>query len=195
MWNVDSICSTWLKLAFALTLASEVSMASMVSMIPSKAPRQQVASNSQANYIAPTPAVANQLAMTNQQVAFSNVKSYREWKQAKISEAENRLKNLKDNMLRSRGLTLSATEAGLSTSLQKMLDNEELQFAMAQDLTITDYFIGYLARQKSLQQAIKEVSGKLSAEEVAELMTAYADNFFASKPSSTIQTPRADSGL
>lgn len=191
MWNVDSLCCTWVKLALALTLVSEVSFASMVSMIPPKAPRQQIAANSQSNYI---PAAGHILAVA-QTAPVASVKSYREWKQSKITEAENRLKNLKENVLRSRGLSLNATEAGLSTSLQRMLDNEELQFAMAQDLTITDYFIGYLARQKSLQQAIKEVSGKLSADEVAELMTAYADNFFASKPAPTVQPPKADSGL
>lgn len=177
MWNVDSLCGTWIKLAFALTLFGEVSSASMVAMIPPKAPRQQMAAS-------PTPVAS-----------VSTVKSYREWKQSKVFEAETRLKSLKENMLRSRGLSLNATEAGLSTSLQRMLDNEELQFAMAQDLTITDYFIGYLTRQKSLQQAIKEVSGKLSADEVAELMTAYADNFFASKPTSAVQPSKADSGL
>lgn len=192
MWNVDSFSCTWVKLALALTLLSEASFASMVSMIPPKAPRQQMAASSQANYIA---SAGHTLAAAQVAQPAVTVKSYREWKQSKISEAEARLKNLKENVLRSRGLSLNATEAGLSTSLQRMLDNEELQFAMAQDLTITDYFIGYLARQKSLQQAIKEVSGKLSADEVAELMTAYADNFFSSKPTSAVQPPRADSGL
>jgi hypothetical protein len=191
MWNVDSLCCKWIRLAFALTFVSEVSLASMVSMIPPKAPRQQMASLSQATYMPQTA----QLVQPSQLAPIKTVKSYREWKQSKISEAETRLKNLKEDVLRSRGLSLNATEAGLSTSLQRMLDNEELQFAMAQDLTITDYFIGYLARQKSLQQAIKEVSGKLSADEVAELMTAYADNFFASKPTPAVQSPRADSGL
>ncbi len=189
MWNVDSLCCTWVRLALALTLMTEVSYGSMVSMIPPKAPRQQIQSVSQANYV---PSVARAVQPN---LPVITIKSYREWKQAKINEAEARLKNLKEDVLRSKGLSLNATEAGLSTSLQRMLDNEELQFAMAQDLTITDYFIGYLARQKSLQQAIKEVSGKLSPEEVAELMTAYADNFFASKPASNAQPPRADSGL
>lgn len=188
MWNVDSLCCMWVKLVFALILISEASFASMVSMIPSKAPRQQMAASSQASYTPPG-------SHASTLVPAATVKSYREWKQIKVSEAESRLKNLKENMLRSKGLTLSATEAGLSTSLQRMLDNEEMQFAMAQDLTITDYFVGYLAKQKSLPQAIKEVSGRLSADEVAELMTAYADNFFASKPTSALHPSKADSGL
>jgi len=148
-------------------------------MMPAVAPRpQQMA-------ISPPPSYTN----------LSQVKSYREWKQGMVAEAEGRVKTLKETLLQSRGLTLSATEAGLSTSLRRMLDKEELQFSMAQDLTISDYFVGYLTKQKSLNQAIKEVSVKLSAEEVAELMTAYADNFFSSKPSGVIQAPKADSGL
>lgn len=178
MWYVSSSRCTLVILAFALAFsASELAFASMA---VSPAPRQQLA-NSQANYL-------------NAQNS-SQVKSYREWKQFKISEAEGRLKTIKEAMLRSKGLSLSATEAGLSSSLRRMLDNEELQFDMAQDLTISDYFVGYLTKQKSLNQAIKEVSGKLSAEEVAELMTAYADNFFSSKPSSSFQPSRAESGL
>lgn len=176
MLYVDSICCTFVKLAFTLALLSG-GQSSFASMMPNVAPRPQMA-------VSPPPSYAN----------LTQVKSYREWKQGMVTDAEGRLKNLKEALLRSRGLSLSATEAGLSTSLQRMLDKEELQYSMAQDLTISDYFVGYLTKQKALNQAIKEVSIKLSAEEVAELMTAYADNFFSSKPSSVIQAPKADSG-
>lgn len=127
------------------------------------------------------------------------VKSYREWKTGMISDAESRVKTLKDSIQKKRGAASSSgTEAGLSVQLldfQNRLEREELTLSWAQDLTISDYFVGYLVRQKSLSAAIKEVSGRLSAEEVAELMTAYANNFFSSKPNTTVVAPHADSGL
>lgn len=174
MLHVCCSIRTLVVLAFALIAQSSIVNASMV--VP-KAPRQQVT----VIHAGPSSNTA--------------VKSYREWKQSKISEAEGRVKNLKETLLKSKGLSLSATEAGLSSNLQTMLDKEEMLFSMAQDLTITDYFVGYLTKQKSVSQAIKEVSTRLSPEEVAELMTAYADNFFSSKPSATGQAPKADSGL
>ncbi len=131
-------------------------------------------------------------------VATPQIKSYREWKLSMISESDLRVKNLKESLWKSRTSASSSTEAGLNPviqNIQNKIDKEELQFSLAQDLTITDYFVGYLTKQKSLNTAIKEVSGRLSAEEVAELMTAYADNFFASKPAPIIQAPRADSGF
>lgn len=128
--------------------------------------------------------------------SIAPIKSYREWKLMMINESEGRLKSLKETVTRTKGSAASsATEAGLSSTLQNMLDKEELQLSLAQDLTISDYFVGYLTKQKSISAAIKEVSGRLSAEEVAELMTSYADNFFSSKPTPKIQAPSADSGL
>ncbi len=56
---------------------------------------------------------------------------------------------------------------------------------MAKDLTVADYFAGYLTKQKNQAQAIKEVSGRLSADEVAELMTIYANSVFGTHAPST----------
>ncbi len=59
------------------------------------------------------------------------------------------------------------------------------QAEMAKDLTVADYFAGYLTKQKNQVQAIKEVSGRLSADEVAELMTIYANSVFGTHSPST----------
>lgn len=131
-------------------------------------------------------------------------KSYREWKLVMASEAEVRFNHTRDLMLTSQRVTASkdpnnapsmTSEAGLHADLQAMqrkYEKERLQLSMAHDLTISDYFVGYLTKQADLGQAIKEVSDRLSAEEVAELMNAYANNFFISKPTSTKQGPQAD---
>ncbi len=144
------------------------------------------------------------LAHAQPSVAISNVKSYREWKVSMVSEAEVRLKQTRDSIISKRRGAASkdpnaaistVVEAGLSTDLQTMhnkYEKEQLQLSMAHDLTISDYFVGYLTKQPQLSKAIRDVSGRLSAEEVAELMDAYANNFFTSKPSSTKQTPQAE---
>src|SRR5690348_14351441 len=54
---------------------------------------------------------------------------------------------------------------------------------IAKDLTMADYFAGYLTRQNNQAEAIKQVSSRLSAGEVAELMTIYANSVFGSQAS------------
>lgn len=123
-----------------------------------------------------------------------NVKNYKEWKSAMITDSENRIKNLKENINKNRqtaninSLSTSNThsEGGLSNDLnqkinqsvghlQILVEKEEQQLSVAKELSISDYFVGYLTKQKSLSNAIKDVSGRLSADEVAELMQAYAE--------------------
>lgn len=82
----------------------------------------------------------------------------------------------------------SGTEAGLN----KELEREILTLSLTQDLTISDYFVGYLTRQASLDSAIKDVAVKLTADEVAELMAAYAENFFQVKSQSTKPSSSTD---
>lgn len=52
---------------------------------------------------------------------------------------------------------------------------------MAKDFTMADYFAGYLTRQKNQLEAIKQVSSRLSSEEVAELMMIYANSVFGTQ--------------
>lgn len=133
----------------------------------------------------------------------ANVKSYLEWKTSKISEIENRVKSLREKMVaqstvrtaNSKDPNLAnktKTEAGLRSDLQDQLDHEMLNLSISRDLSISDYFVGYLTKQPSLDTAIKDVSGRLTAEEVAELMEAFAQYFFQSRPSGSKMAPRAD---
>ena len=114
----------------------------------------------------------------NQNVS-SGVLSYREWKNLKIHDSQLKIKSLKDKLNGDPNVQIknNGTEAGLSKELEK----EILTLSLTQDLTISDYFVGYLTRQASLDAAIKDVSTKLTAEEVAELMSAFAENFFQAK--------------
>lgn len=122
--------------------------------------------------------------------AQAKVKSYREWKSDQISAAETKLKQaqvslaLKNSTNRRASASdvknHSSTEAGLVGStqeLQNQIDKQSYQLSLAKDLSIVDYFVGYLTKQKDVSLSIQEVSGRLTADEVAELMTAYVNSF------------------
>ncbi|MFP5518351.1 MAG: hypothetical protein ACLGGX_00480 [Bdellovibrionia bacterium] len=128
---------------------------------------------------------ANALSFENKQSTF---KSYREWKTEKVAEIQNRIQNLslqKDLIKRSKVLA-SKTEAGLTIETQvenidRQLRQESMKMSLAQDLSVSDYFVGYLTKVDNKGAAIKEISGRLSAEEVAELMNAYANSVFGTQ--------------
>lgn len=133
----------------------------------------------------------------------SEVKSFREWKQSRIQEQEQRIQALKERLGPHRSFATddpnlvrtAGAEGGLQKELQQQLTVEQESLAITRDLSISDYFVGYLTKQASLDSAIKQVSGRLTPEEVAELMSAYAQHFFRTRPSSLKTSPRADSGL
>lgn len=122
------------------------------------------------------------------------VKSYREWKNEVIAEAQIKISNYKAQMENSKPrMTASGgdpklknnreTEAVVSKNislekLERELRHEQYGLEMARDLTVTDYFAGYLTKVQNKKAAFQEVAGKLSPEEVAELMSAYANSVF-----------------
>ena len=124
--------------------------------------------------LAPLPSYSHALVVPQSQNVSSGVLSYREWKTSKINEAQLKVKSIKDRINADPNLQFknSGTEAGLG----KDLEREILNLSMTEDLTISDYFVGYLTRQSSVDTAIKDVSLRLTSDEVAELMAAYAEN-------------------
>ena len=115
------------------------------------------------------PVVTN---MTKEQT-LANYKSYKEWKSQMVDQAQARLDRIKATLEQQR------TTAGskVDPNLKNQLAREQLQVTISGELSITDYFVGYLNKQTDVAEAIKNTSGKLSAEDVAELMTAFAYNF------------------
>ncbi|QDK36186.1 hypothetical protein [Bdellovibrio sp. NC01] len=142
-----------------------------------------------------------QSSMTQTQVPVAttaqaaHVKSYREWKHELVLDAQNRVTIIKTqietrkalrtaamgvdpNMARTRGLEAVASRDLALEKLEKDLREEQYDLDVANDLTVTDYFVGYLTKVQNKKAAFQEVAGKLSPEEVAELMTAYANSVF-----------------
>lgn len=118
-------------------------------------------------------------------------KSYREWKMDQVQEAQGKVSSIKtilDQKKQTRQLA-QGTDPNLAmrkggseadANLEKQLQQELFDLEVAKDLSVTDYFVGYLTKVNDKKSAINEVAGKLSPEEVAELMTAYANSVFGS---------------
>lgn len=124
----------------------------------------------------------------------SGVMSYREWKISKIHQSESRLKELKAKTKDPNLAQKIGAEAGLTEELQSEIEFENTNLSLSKDLTISDYFVGYLTQQGSLNAAVKDVAGRLSPPEVAELMLAYAEHFSRLQPSTVKLAPRAETG-
>lgn len=151
--------------------------------------------------------VAVAAASTASSTKNHQYKSFHEWKTGMISSADSRTKQAQEAINQKQRTSASAdpnaalksgsSEAGISTQLQVMqsqLEKEQYQLSIAKDLTISDYFVGYLTKQKDMPAAISEVSGRLTPEEVAELMSAYATNFFTSTRSTSAGSAPVRSG-
>lgn len=133
--------------------------------------------------------------------AAPDVKSYKEWKtervhgtQARIHSIKNQIDNRKavraaiasqdPNLRQGRGTLEAASTADYTVEkLERQLKAEQYNLELAQDLSVTDYFAGYLTKVQNKKAAFAEVAGKLSAEEVAELMNAYANSVFGAQAS------------
>lgn len=134
-------------------------------------------------------------------------KSFREWKAAMIFLAQEKVNQTQAALIQKQRGSASMTsdpnlvnkntlESGLRPDLielQQQAEKDQYQLSITKDLTISDYFVGYVTKQKDLSAAIKEVSGRLTPEEISELMFAYANNFFSSKPSPAANPARAES--
>ena len=103
----------------------------------------------------------------------NSAKSYSEWKTSMVEAAEQRVQKIKLTLEQQR----QASGVNTDPNLRNQLSKEQLQATIASELTISDYFAGYLNKQSNMQDAIKSVAGKLTNDEVAELMSAYAYNF------------------
>jgi hypothetical protein len=124
------------------------------------------------------------------------VQSYREWKNNRIQDVQNRINALR-TQIETRRLKrdiatgqdpnlknfrrVSAPVVSSDPQVEKwerQLDQEKYSLELAKDLSVSDYFAGYLTKVPDKKAAFNEVAGKLSAEEVAELMNAYANSVF-----------------
>lgn len=148
---------------------------------------------------APTRAVVTAQALTptiitqplSKPLARASLQSFSEWKTQKVQEVQARIELLKSQRdvkktVLMQKLTVGKTEAQLSRELglnqiENQLKADVYSLEMARDLTVSDYFAAYLTKQDHKKEVFKEVAGKMTAEEVADLMDAYANSMFSTQ--------------
>lgn len=120
------------------------------------------------------------------------IKSYREWKTDRVTESQGRLEQLRLRLEARKGDPNLPKPQGQGTEgrdpetsrLEGQIRQEIAALETARELTVSDYFAGYLTKMADKRSAFKEAAGKLSPEEVAELMAAYANSVFGVSPTS-----------
>lgn len=144
--------------------------------------------------LAPALCYSAQAVVPHSKSVSTGIQSYREWKNEKIQSTQLKIKSIKESIKQksSTDPNLISKAVGSEAGLGQELEREVLNLSMIEDLAISDYFVGYLTRQNPLDAAIRDVSGRLTQDEVAELMSAYAQHFFQSKPSTLKAVPRAE---
>lgn len=138
------------------------------------------------------------IALTSLCAKAGSVQSYSEWKNTRIQQAQQKVSTLKTqidqkkitkrdiaqgkdpNLALKQGTEASSGPDAQVEKLEKQLQQEAYSLDMAKDLTVSDYFAGYLTKMQDKKSAFNEVAGKLSPQEVAELMNAYANSVFGS---------------
>ncbi|MBX2987994.1 MAG: hypothetical protein KF802_08850 [Bdellovibrionaceae bacterium] len=121
------------------------------------------------------------LATTETVWAAESVKSYREWKNTQVSEAKGRYETVKNRLNHHKHDPGARRQKPATHRLEAQVYREKVAVETAQELTVSDYFAGYLAKMSNKNSVYKEVAGKLSPEEVAELMSAYANSVFGTQ--------------
>lgn len=129
-----------------------------------------------------------------QSVSALPVQSFGEWKEQKIHEVQLEVEALQAKVEANKVDTLSTKggEKVKSTSaldlnlvqLKNQLINKTYSLEMAKELTVADYFAAYLTKLDNKKESFKEIAAKMTAEEVADLMSAYANAMFSSQGSS-----------
>lgn len=116
-------------------------------------------------------------------------KSYKEWKKERVDLAEIQVKALKalveerkkadPNLPKTKGSEATANEL---IKLENELQLAQTNLDLTKEMGLPDFFAGYLIKTPNKQEAIREIAPRLSPEEVAELMKAYADFVFGTEP-------------
>ncbi len=109
-------------------------------------------------------------------LAFSaelSVLSFSEWKSNKVQAAQTQYSALESEYLAKK--KQNSTDPQL-IKLYNGLKDSKSNVNELSDLSVTDYFIGYLSQFKSKKLAFQSAVTKLGPTEVSELMEAYANS-------------------
>lgn len=113
------------------------------------------------------------------------IKGFYEWKNEKIQAAGNQISLTRVQIQKAQVENNKKTAEGL----EKQLDQLKWNMEVAQDLSVTDYFVLYLSQQTQSDR-FTQAAARMTTKEVAELMQAYA-NTLGSSPSEVVVRPSA----
>ncbi len=113
------------------------------------------------------------VAASSISVGALEVLSFKDWRSEKLSLARARYSKLQTDYILKKSANPKDTTL---KSLYSELKNTKSNLDEVSELTVADYFVGYLSRFKDQKQAFNKAAEKLNSLEVAELMTAYADS-------------------
>jgi hypothetical protein len=125
-------------------------------------------------------------------VSFGDVPSvlgFQAWKTSRIDDARGTLEKTPKPALDAPKKAIPGVKA---PRVDQKLQQAQLNFDIAQELTVNDYFVLYLTQFKQ-REAFVEVAKKLSPEEIADLMLSYQKHL-AGSSDIDFMTPSA-SGL
>ncbi len=115
----------------------------------------------------------------------TTLKSFREWKDERIQESAVKLNVTKAqfNIQRNIKPVAAKTEATIGgdislIKLENQMRLDLISLELAKDLTVADYFVGYVSKIHDRKNSMNEIAGKMSTEEVAEMMNAYVQSIF-----------------
>lgn len=109
------------------------------------------------------------------------LQSYKEWKNSQIQNIKTKIRKIEKSGLAPKSMvTIVETEAGFDGGVEtnEKLQSEKDCLEVAKNLSVADYFAGYLSKIPNKTVAYKKIAKKLSAEEIAEIMIAYTKAAF-----------------
>lgn len=136
------------------------------------------------------PAPASAVVVAKNQGMKDGIKSYENWKKERVLQAKNQIELIQSRIskrisdlakfrldistrTKSRNKLNSTKDTYLDALHEQMkIEQENLEFAS--NLSISDYLISYIIRQKNQKTSFLSAAAQLSDEEVAELIQAFA---------------------
>lgn len=106
-------------------------------------------------------------------VATPSVLSFKEWKADKSIQVKARYQKLEAEYMTKKAANPKDTTL---KSLYNDLKDTKSHVDEIGEFTVSDYFVGYLSRLKDRKKAFHLAAEKLDTQEMAELMTAYAES-------------------
>lgn len=125
------------------------------------------------NSLTPPSLQTSSVAIEKEKIENSSIKSFHDWKNEKIQAVSSQM--LQTQIETKKLKADPNTKPAQLVANKKQLDQLNWNMQVAQELSVTDYCVLYLSQQTQAKR-FEIAASKLSTDEVAELMRAYAES-------------------